>query len=325
MKKYLLYLIAGVLTCTYTACSEDDLTADPSLTETMFDRQDENTAIQQANDALYEKYGSRAYYKFNSSEFQLDWTSNYSNLTYVPVPDGYEEQVLKMINFIKDDVFTAYPDAMVRKYLPARIFLVDSARQSNSYKAYLELKVHAVAISDVGPRLEKWTTSKWTTLQTNLVNSMLNSIYDNNKDKLAEFMAAKDVDGIITYRYDTYTKAGYVFPGEFGKNNETKLQYNIYLAGFSDYTHGALASLGLSIKPSDTVDLGNFLSFIFTTPKSRLDYLLKELTEFTRLKRRAYLLAQFAQDVLGMDPVAMQNASCPDDPVPAGYFDSLNE
>ena len=307
MKKYLLYIMAGVLTCGFAACSEDDLTADPSLTETMFDRQDANAAIQEANDALYEKYGSRAYYRFNDSEFQLDW------------------QVFKMINFIKDDVFSAYPDAMVRRYLPARIFLVDSARQSNSYKAYLELKVHAVAISDVGPRLEKWTTSKWTTLQTNLVNSMLNSIYDNNKDKLAEFMAAKDVDGIITYRYDTYTKAGYVFPGEFGKNNETKLQYNIYLAGFSDYTHGALASLGLSIKPTDTVDLGNFLSFIFTTPKSRLDYLLKELTEFTRLKRRAYLLAQFAKDVLGMDPVAMQNASCPDDPVPAGYFDSLNE
>ncbi|MBR5351287.1 MAG: hypothetical protein IK124_08660 [Prevotella sp.] len=325
MNSFKFYLFAVIVTGALFACSEDDIIADPSLTTTMMDRVDENTEIQQANDALFEKYGSRAFYKFNSEEYQMDWTSNYSSLSYVPVPEGNEDAVLRMINFIKDEVFTAYPDNMVRRYLPTRIFLVDSVLKSKKYSAYEVLKVHAVAISDVGPRLAKWSNSKWTTLQTNLVNSMLNSIYDNNKDKLAEFMAAKDVDGIYTYRYDTYTKAGYVFPGEFGKNNETKLQYNMYMAGFSDYTHGALATLGMCAKPSDTVDLGNFLSFIFTTPKSRLDYLLKELTDFPRLKKRTYLLAQFAKNELGMDPVSMQNASCPDDPVPDGYFDTLND
>ena len=183
MNSFKLYLFAVIVTGALFACSEDDIIADPSLTTTMMDRVDENTEIQQANDALFEKYGSRAFYKFNSEEYQMDWTSNYSSLSYVPVPEGNEDAVLRMINFIKDEVFTAYPDNMVRRYLPTRIFLVDSVLKSKKYSAYEVLKVHAVAISDVGPRLAKWSNSKWTTLQTNLVNSMLNSIYDNNKDK----------------------------------------------------------------------------------------------------------------------------------------------
>lgn len=323
-KTHILIMFACTLVFALSSCSDDDPTADPALTQTMFDSNDSNPEIKAANDSLMAKFGSKVFYKFDIAQFKLDWTTNYSNYAYVPVPEGSEQQVLKMIRFIKDEVFGSYPDKIVSKYLPSRIFLVDSAMKSKKYNAYLELPTHAIAISDVGPRLDKWNATKWTTLQTNLVTSMLNTIYDGNKAALAEFMAEKDVSQ-YTICYDTYTEEDYVFPGDFGKNIASKLLYNVYMAGYTNTQGGIWDNLGMCLKWKDTEDLGNFINFLFNTGKSRFDYLFFTLDDFPRLRKRTYLLALFVSESLGLDPVEMQNQNCPDDPVPAGYFDTLNQ
>lgn len=324
MKKTYIMMFACVLVFALSSCSEDDPTADPTLTQTMFDTEDSNPEIKAANDSLMEKYGSKVFYQFDLAQFKLDWTSNYSRYTYVAVPEGSEQQVLRMIRFIKDDVFASYPSQMVKRYLPSRIFLADSVLRSGSYRAYEELPTHAVAISGIGPGLDSWRSSNWTTLQTNMVTSMLSAIYDNNKSELSEFMSAKDASN-YTIRYDTYTKSGYVFPDDWGSTRAKQLLYNVYMAGYTNTKGGFWDNMGMCPRWSDSDDLGNFINFITGTGKSRFDYLFFTLDDFPRLRRRTYLLALFLQDTLDLDPMVMQNEQCPDDPVPAGYFDTLNQ
>ena len=55
-----------------------------------------------------------------------------------------------------------------------------------------------------------------------------------------------------------------------------------------------------------------------STPKSEMDRIF---ARFDIVKQRAFLIADFMVKEMEMDPVALQNSFCPNDPLPSGYFD----
>jgi hypothetical protein len=314
MKKVLLYFGELALALTIcTACSNNSLTVNEDLDKTIFDSENNNTELGMAIDSLYNKYGSKVMYKFKSSDIAFGWSSTYA-LWYIPVPDGCDKEVLEMTRFIKDDVYTDYPDALVKKYLPSRIFYTDSLSDykydDHTYPDFVELHTHGIVISNVAPRMSSWTSDNWSKLKSELLSPMLNGIYDTNKALLSDFMDGKDADWFIMYDTDYSDPTG---------------KYDGFYAGLFTYGYAnadmSMKDWGIIMRPSDSEDLGYFLSFLFKTSKSDMDYIFKY---YPRMKKRAFLLAKFVKEVLELDPVSMQNATCPSDPVPAGYFDNLN-
>ena len=65
-------------------------------------------------------------------------------------------------------------------------------------------------------------------------------------------------------------------------------------------------------------DLGDYLSFLMSTPKMEMDRIF---ARFDIVKKRSFLIAKFMVEEMEMDPIALQNSFCPNDPLPAGYFD----
>ena len=92
--------------------------------------------------------------------------------------------------------------------------------------------------------------------------------------------------------------------------------YVLYTNGFVG--SNAFLEYGYFMPHKDGDDLGDYLSFLMSTPKSEMDRIF---ARFDIVKQRAFLIADFMVKEMEMDPVALQNSFCPNDPLPAGYFD----
>jgi|GEM_PF-600782 len=319
MKRNLFYTIGlGLMLTALASCSNDSsLSPNAELDKTLLDSASVKNELENAIDSLYGKFNSKILYDFKATDIAFGWSST-DYKWYKPIPSGSDKETLKMVRFIKDKTYSDYPDALVKKYLPSRIFLVDSVCDYKSYSEdalvnMLQLDTHGIVVANVAPRLNDWTSENWDALKTSLVSAMLNGIYSSNSASLSDFMSVKIDYGFAMYEDEYKDPEGKI----------SNIMYGLYTNGYvnADMTYINIG-WGLVLRVSDADDLGYFLTFIFKTSKTDQSYIY---SRFPLVKKRAYLLAQFVKDVLELDPVAMQNSSCPADPVPAGYFDSLNQ
>ncbi len=311
-------LIYNILLCstvislmTLSACSESSLSPIDELGGTIYDP---STASEDANiNAFYAKYGSRILYDFNQSDLAFGWSIP-RNYWYAPVKAEYKHYISDVTLFLKDKAFQKYPDTFIKKYLPFRIFLVDSicsttAYDENRLQDVMQVATHGVAIAHLGKDMDKWTEDNWNTLQANVLESVLNSIYQPFKENytIKQFGSLQQPWSYMLSIEDDPQ-------GEF-----SNVEYSLYA---NTYVDGAIyMDDGYIIPPyNDTAtDLGQYISFILTTSKSKMDKIFAR-TDFDVLKQRALLVAKFIKNGLMMDPIAMQNEACPDDPYPADYF-----
>lgn len=309
---YNMLLCSGIVSLMMlSACSEDSLSPIDELGKTIYDPSDkpEDTTI----NAFYEKYGSKILYDFNSSDLGFGWSVSKS-YWYAPVKEEYKHCIEDVSLFLKDKAFQKYPDTFIKKYLPYRIFLVDSicnatAYDENRLEDVMEIATHGIAVAHVGKEMDEWTEDDWNTLQNNVVGCVFSSIYQSFKDNytIKEFEELKTPWSFYLDIEDD--------PQEEFSNIEYTLYVNAYVDGAVD---------GEEIFPPyyyTDQDLGQYISFILTTPKSKMDKIFAR-TDFSTLKQRALLVASFIKNELMMDPIKMQNETCPDDPYPADYFDN---
>lgn len=294
-----------------SACSESSLSPIDELGKTIYDPSD---APEDANiNAFYEKYGSRILYDFNRSDLAFGWSSSKS-YWYAPIKEEYKHYIGDVTLFLKDKAFQKYPDTFIEKYLPFRIFLVDSICSTTTYdksrlQNVMQVETHGFAIAHLGKEMDTWTEEDWNTLQTNVVEFVLNSIYQSFKENYT-VKQFESLQQPWSYMLDIEDDP----EGEFS-NVEYSLYVNTYVDGevFLDDE--------VIVPPYNKMasDLGQYISFILTTPKSKMDKIFAR-TDFETLKQRALLVASFIKNGLMMDPIAMQNGACPDDPYPADYF-----
>ena len=324
MKKILLFIMSfAACFLLTTSCSEDDITVDDSLSNTVFDKElPTNTELDRAIKEVYDRFATLVSYKdFTIAELGLNWGNDYTayNMSFEPCQEGSEGIALTIVNKIFE-AFKVYPDVLVANYFPKRVYLVKKVFKSTSSYAYVDLPVHGIAIGDVDASVN-WTDSKLTTLKTNLENSMLNNIYDNNAMALTDFVAERGYhEQYFTIRAATDPYGDFV--DQLGERSTTR--YSAYLLGVAGY-NPKNEYLGVANGPTDQADLGYFLQFLFTKPKAELDFLFYTRTDFTVLKKRAYLLSEFIRNEMKLNPEEIQSKSCPTDPVPSGYFSSLGD
>lgn len=295
-----------------SACSEDSLSPIDELGETIYDPSDrpEEASI----NAFYEKYGTKILHDFKSSDLAFDW-SNSRNYWYAPIKNEYKHYIDDVATFLNEKAFQKYPDIFIKKYLPFRIFLVDSICSTITYdekrlQDVMEVETHGIAIAHVGKEMDDWTEDNWNTLQDNVIALVMNSIYQSFKENYTVKQFG-DLQTPYSYMLDIEDDPEGVF-----SNVEYSLYVNAYVNGTVDWDWEMI------VPPYNNIatDLGQYISFILTTPKSKMDKIFAR-TDFSVLKQRTLLVASFIKNELAMDPVEMQNDACPDDPYPAGYFD----
>lgn len=311
MIKNILYAWCIVMTVAITACSEDSLTSIDELNSTIYDPESTgNEAIDSQINAFYKKYGSKILYDFQSSDLYFGWSSS-DVKWYVPVKqEGSETYIKRMVSFLEDDALNEYPAAFARKFLPYRIFLVDSVCDNKEYLKsklvkVLELKTHGIVISQVSKDMDALTESDWQAMKSSINTALLNSIYTAVGVEPTDFNASSEVTFMIDLLEDPL--------GEF-----TDLEYSCYSATVINanpiYVEDELYYI---MKPSNNEDFGHYVSFIMKTPKAKIDRVFER---FPKVKNRGTLAYKFMLERAETDLVEFQRNTCPDDPLPVDYF-----
>lgn len=290
------------------SCSEDSLTADPSLSETIYDREGDDAGAlgAQIND-FYDKYGAKILYKFNASDLNFDWSSIDAKW-YTPA-DQSGDYISRMITYLDETALADYPAAFVKKFLPYRIFLVDSLCDRSEYNEdyltdYLELDTHGIAIAKVGPRMDEMSDDDWSTLKESVNTSLMNSILATTGVEPTEFQALNEATFMIDYLEDP--------EGEFSAE-----EYSCFSATLVGATIMEFWGEVYIMAPSDQQDFGYYVAYIMNNTKSKLD---RVFARFPIVKRRAALVYEFMLDNADTDLIEFQNQACPSDPLPLGYF-----
>lgn len=311
MIKNILYAWCIVMAVAITACSEDSLTSIDELNSTIYDPESTgNEAIDSQINAFYKKYGSKILYDFQSSDLYFGWSSS-DVKWYVPVKrEGSETYIKRMVSFLEDDALNEYPPAFARKFLPYRIFLVDSVCDNKEYLKsklvkVLELKTHGIVISQVSKDMDALTESDWQAMKSSINTALLNSIYTAVGVEPTDFNASSEAAFMIDLLEDPL--------GEF-----TDLEYSYYSVAVINanpvYFEDELYYI---MRPSANEDFGYYVSFIMKTPKTKIDRVFER---FPKVKNRATLAYKFMLERAETDLVEFQRNTCPDDPLPVDYF-----
>ena len=291
--------------------SEDSINPIPELGNPPFDLpRGEEGSLEELIYSVYEKYGSFVLYDFDQTEFYTTWNGR-TVYWYAPVKSGNKDRAAQMVTFMLEKVFAGYPEAFIAKFLPKKIYLVDSICNTSSYNKSnlvntLVTNNHGLAVSNVGVKMEAFTDSDWNSMNSEIVTAIMNNIY-NTMEVPDEFFAL--VTYLVIYMFDEEENADP--EGEFDAYH-----YVLYTNGFVGAN--AFIDYGFFMPHKYGEDLGDYLSFLMSTPKSEMDRIF---ARFDIVKQRAFLIADFIVKKMEMDPIALQNSFCPNDPLPAGYFD----
>lgn len=295
--------------CMGTGCSKDDLTPDPELNKSVFDSESaEAGSLGEMVNAFYEKYGSKILYDFKSTDMNFDWQTTQTRW-YVPaVQDG--DYIKRMITYLSESTFTDYPDSFVKKFLPSRIFLVDSICDRASYDAssladIVEMKnSHAMVVAHVGTDMDDMDDSDWDNIKSGANTALMNSILSTTGVEPTDFNAMSEAYFMIDYVEDP--------EGEF-----TAVEYSCYSVVCVNAPTMEMWGEVYIMRPSDQQDFGYFVSFLMNTPKSKMD---RVFARFPKVKKRAALAYEFMLENADTDLIEFQNQTCPDDKLPANYF-----
>jgi hypothetical protein len=310
MKANILYTVCAIiLIASILSCSNDNITIDNNLDETLYDPETDNSdgSIGAAINDFYNNYGSKILYKFKSSDLFFGWSST-TPYWYVPVKDGSDEYIKQMISYIKENICKSYPAVFTKKYLPYRIFFVDSICNSSTYNQsnlvnVLSLPTHGIVISHIGTDMANFKPVNWNNINNEIITIIMNSVYNMASSKPVEFENTHPTGSFVIARTPDPL-------GEF-----SNFDYALYSKGLVNADRSMPI---LFFYPSLTKDFSYYLLFIFNSPKTLMD---KIFNRFPLVKQRTKYVVDFIINEMEMDPIEIQNSACPNDPLPKDYFD----
>ena len=198
--KMAIYIMLALFLSGMASCgSEDSINPIPELGNPPFDLpRGEEGSLEELIYSVYEKYGSFVLYDFDQTEFYTTWNGR-TVYWYAPVKSGNKDHVAQMVTFMLEKVFAGYPEAFIAKFLPKKIYLVDSICNTSSYNKSnlvntLVTNNHGLAVSNVGVKMEAFTDSDWDAMNTGIVTAIMSNIY-NTMTVPDEFFA------LVTYQF----------------------------------------------------------------------------------------------------------------------------
>lgn len=311
MKKNFIYFLLGgmaLLTVALTGCSDDDIVADSSLGETIYDAEDETegSRAKLIND-FYEKYGTKILYNFKESDLAFNWTS-LDKRWYVPA-NKEGDYVERMVAYLDTVALADYPTSFVKKFLPYRIFLVDSICDRATYSKYsledvLTLDTHGLCVAHVGAAMDDMSDDDWSNIKEGVNSALLSSIIDNSSVEPTEFNELQASDFMVYGETDPL--------GELSDTEYMLYSYTWVNAEILDYY-----GMAFIMRPTLKEDFGYYMAFIMNNTKTKLDYVFNR---FPIVKKRATLVYEYMLENAETNLIEFQNQVNPNDPLPAGYF-----
>lgn len=229
--KMAIYIMLALFLSGMASCgSEDSINPIPELGNPPFDLpRGEEGSLEELIYSVYEKYGSFVLYDFDQTEFYTTWNGR-TVYWYAPVKSGNKDRAAQMVTFMLEKVFAGYPEAFIAKFLPKKIYLVDSICNTSSYNKSnlvntLVTNNHGLAVSNVGVKMESFTDSDWNSMNSEIVTAIMNNIY-NTMEVPDEFFA------LVTYQFI------YMFDEEEDADPEGEFDAYHYVL----YTNGLVGS-----------------------------------------------------------------------------------
>lgn len=291
------------------ACSEDKLTPIEDMGKPQYVLpQGEPGSLDSLIYDFYERYGTYVLYDFQENDIRNTWTYFWSNY-YVPVKSTNREYAKKMLIFLKENVLDNYMDDFVRKNLVYQIFLVDSVFSNSAgtgTPGTVLTKEKAFVVGNVAPRLDSYTAAQWATVKNDFVNAFTQGFYDAAEIKPSAFLSLRPSGIVVTLAYDPL-------------NEYERYQYTFYMAGFIKWRNLAHGNSN-SMYPVEAQDFADYITFLTTNTRSELQH---ALTRFELVRKRAMLLVPYLKNVLDLDVITTQNNNCPEDPIPANFFEQF--
>lgn len=251
---------------------------------------------------IHEKYGTFILYSFNRVDLTRLWTSQW-NKWYAPADlSGDKKYVRRMVEAIESSIFAKFEPKFIRANFPYKILLVDTLCNSHEKKSITDLLsngYNAIAIGNVGKKQDSWKEADWNKLSVTLNNAFTSFYYSALPVKPLQFIAT---------RWPKITFPIVADPtGEDDKTN------------YSCWICGHIPNIGY-VRSNEDKDFADFVAFLTGTPGKEI---MRRFNKFPLLKERGVILYNYMATVVNMDVVATQNVNCPEDKLPAGYFESL--
>ena len=324
MRKKLNYILAIAIATTtiLSACSEDKLSPIDELTNTIYDpSQGETGSTESMINAFYEKYGSKILYNFKPHDLYFGWSS-LTPKWYVPAEPGENDKYIKrMITFLDEKALSEYPTSFVKKFLPYRIFMIDSicdskdkGNSTSSFLDVLELKTHGVAIAHVSKDMDKIDDSGWDKIKIGVIDALMGSIYSTVGVEPTEFNNTNDCPFMMWAPEDS-GETDFDPLGEFGDAEFLFYSNTVVTGTVLSYDEGVTVTACLA--PNSKSDFGGFVSFIMRNTKTKQDRVYER---FPIIKKRAALVYRFMYELAETDLIEYQSGLCPTDPLPDNYF-----
>lgn len=291
-----------------TACSEDDIVPNADLGQPEYNLpKGEPGSVDEMIWQIHEKYGSYILYSFEEKDLTRVWTSSWSKW-YAPANLSNDKAyVRKMVEALQTSVFNKFEEKFIRDNFPYKVLLVDSLCDRYEYSKsklvnLLSNGQNAIAISNVGVAMDSWGEKEWNSFSVELNNAFTLFYYSALPKKPLEFIASR------------WTKITFPILKD-PEGIDDNYNYSCWNVG---YIAGSMGSTYM--RPSEDLDFADFVAFLTGTPGSEI---IRRFNRFPVLKDRALLLYPYLVNDVKMDVVATQNGNCPEDKLPAGFFESL--
>lgn len=322
-------IVIAVCAIALAGCAKESPTPDPSLGQVYpAPEKGEPGTLQAKIYEFYERYGTHVFYDAPEDELRWSWTTRWGT-QYQNVTEGFEEYALRALEFIQQNI-GSYTDDFISRNFVYRIFLLDSFWRTTSggevITSDFEIRGNDYIFGNIGPLMDEMSRSQWNGIAGKIVQHFTGRYYGSSPVKPENFFNLRPVqvyEGSIDFdRYGGLQEDAsglWWTPNPLTGGVNKKFLYTFRLLGFI-FPLEMIPNTGLYVSTaiSRDEDFAQYVSFLTTSTRS---YLELNFEYFPVIKARSRALAPYLTDVIGMDVVATQNKNCPDDPIPADFFD----
>lgn len=323
-------LLLAVFAVVVAGCKDDDISVDTEMGKTYEAPQPGAPgSLQQKIYEFYERWGTYVFYDFDELDMRYVWNNSKWNNEYTPVQDGFEQYAIRMLEYI-EDMFAVYTNDFVRPNFVYRIFLVDNFKnETGTATQDIFLKGNDYVIGNIGASMDGMKTAQWNAIQSTIVGEFTRKYYDSNPIKPTAFFNLRiTMDENVAF--DNLVPGGVQDDplGEYYDLDPTGYYGDNYAARYTYMLGGFIEPIFLAFTwsmyrtPTLAKDYADFTSFLITKPAAQIKRIF-ERSDFQLLQQRILALVTYLDDVVDMNVIATQNKNCPEDPLPAGYFDQF--
>lgn len=305
--KYLTVISATLLF--FAACSEDNLSVDPELNKPIYKIKDgPSEPLNALVKEYYDRYGSYVLYDYTDQDIRWTWTSHWLHW-YAPMKTGDEKYAVKLLTYLKENIYERFTDEFVHRNLAYSIFMADSVCSSVSFDKDNLINVserqNGIILANAGAQQDDFTEDKWGAIRNDVETVFINGFYNAAPSKPSQFNSLRDQNLIIPDK------------GSDPLGVYTSQRYNCYMNGWIKGRKPNFSTPETLLQPKVEQDFADYILFLIQTPAAEIKNVM---TRFPRVRERVMALVPFLRNILELDVIATQNINCPADPMPADFF-----